>query len=187
MKFSNYCLIVLGEIDGVREEITKVSESDINILKAKGLIIATFSSVVTVSELNDYFLLNERNFIVFKMEEENFAGHLKDDNINDTLFKKIMKSDVELEDMSKDLINDIMKSIKSNHETVSTTNHSGYSNTIRISGVISDAEIVTEDFESYVLTLDETEKRNLVNKLMDKGLENLTDKDKKYLILLTKK
>ena len=68
IKFRNFCIIVLGQVEGVKDEIRKVSETELNILEAKNIIIATFSSVVSISEMSDYFKSNERIFILFEMK-----------------------------------------------------------------------------------------------------------------------
>jgi hypothetical protein len=183
MVFSNYCLIVLGDIEGAKAEITKISESEVNLLEAKGLIIATFQSVVSVSELNDYFKLNERNFILFQMNHDTYAAHVKDKNINRQLFEEIVKDDETRKGMGSKLVSDIIKSLRDN--SVSMTTHSGFSSTNDT--LTSTIEDDIKVFEEYVETLDEEEVKDLINNIIDKGWENLTDYDKKCLDFLTKK
>ena len=69
MKFIRICLVVMGNIRDIVPEIVKVSDSDPNIFKSNNLMIATFSTAVTVNELQDYFKLSKRNFILFEMEK----------------------------------------------------------------------------------------------------------------------
>ena len=187
MKFSNFCLVVLGDTKGVKDEIKKVAESDVNILEAGNLIIATFSTAANVSELTDFFKLHERNFLIFEMLEGVYGTHLMDDNMNSKLFDVITKNNPEvLDSMGYDLVNDIIKSIK-NKGNVSTTGYSGYS--------VSDATIIEEtkneeldydSIEKHIKGLDVGDKQKLIDNILDKDPSELTEIDKKYLEILTK-
>jgi len=42
MKFINYCIVVMGNMDSVKDDILKVSESQPRYIDAKGVLIATF-------------------------------------------------------------------------------------------------------------------------------------------------
>lgn len=86
MKFRNYCIIVMGDTKDVIGEIIKVAETKPNILDAKGILIATFSSVAEPRELTDYFKLNGRNFIICDLNSENSGFHMLKDEINEGLF-----------------------------------------------------------------------------------------------------
>ena len=43
MKFRNYCIVVMGETEGVIPEITKISETIPSVLDGGGVVISTFS------------------------------------------------------------------------------------------------------------------------------------------------
>ena len=74
MKFRNYCVVVMGDTLGVVQEIEKISDSKPNILDAKGIIIATFTSFVEPSEISEWFTVNNRSFLVFDLNENNKTG-----------------------------------------------------------------------------------------------------------------
>ena len=86
MKFRNYCIVVMGDTKNVIGEIMKIAETKPNILDAKGVLIATFSSVAEPRELTDYFKLNGRNFIICDLNTENSGFHMMKDVINEGLF-----------------------------------------------------------------------------------------------------
>lgn len=86
MKFRNYCIVVMGNTQGVLGEIIKVAETTPNVLDAKGILIATFSSVAEPIELTDYFKLNGRNFLIFDLNSENSGFHMIKNEINEGLF-----------------------------------------------------------------------------------------------------
>lgn len=76
----------MGDTKNVIGEIMKIAETKPNILDAKGVLIATFSSVAEPRELTDYFKLNGRNFIICDLNTENSGFHMMKDVINEGLF-----------------------------------------------------------------------------------------------------
>ena len=40
MEFKSYCLVVLGRVEGVKDEIGKISETAVRYVDAKGIVIA---------------------------------------------------------------------------------------------------------------------------------------------------
>ena len=86
MKFRNYCIVVMGDTLGVQAEIQKVSETTPNVLDAKGILISTFSSLVELNELKEWFKENKRSFLIFDLDEEASGFHIIKKNIEDGLF-----------------------------------------------------------------------------------------------------
>lgn len=186
MKFRNFCLVVLGDVVGAKDEIKRISESGLNILESKNIIISTFSTAVNISELNDYFKLNNRNFIIFEMLNGTYSAYLKDEKINEQLFESIKRKNPEvLEEMTNQLFTEILSQYK-NRST--TTSHSGFSEPVSTIKHETAVEIKDDsEIEDFIKTLSETDKIQLINDLIDKGSDNLTDHDKKCLKFLTKK
>jgi excinuclease UvrABC helicase subunit UvrB len=86
MKFRNYCIVVMGDTLGVQAEIQKISETTPNVLDAKGILISTFSSLVELNELKEWFKENKRSFLIFDLDEESSGFHIIKKNIEDGLF-----------------------------------------------------------------------------------------------------
>ena len=86
MKFRNYCIVVMGDTLGVQAEIQKISETTPNILDAKGILIATFSSLAEPSELTEWFIENKRSFLVFDLDKESSGYHIVKRAIHEGLF-----------------------------------------------------------------------------------------------------
>jgi hypothetical protein len=178
-------LVVLGDVDGCKDEIIKISESHVNFLISKNLIIATFYTAASVSELKDYFILSNRNFLIFEMNEGTYATHINDAEKNKQLFEDIKKyNNNVLRKMGDNLIREIINSINLNGHI------------LNISGTpISDVIIVEPDeldnnlpnVIDYINSLSETSKIDMINSLIDRGVENLSDYDKKCLTYLTNK
>lgn len=116
MKFRNYCIVVMGDTLGVQEEIQKVSEITPNILDAKGVLIATFSSLAEPSELKEWFTENKRSFLVFDLDKDSSAFNIVKQNINEGLFGFLRDSNPE--EMTENFAKAI--ELSSNTKTVKT-------------------------------------------------------------------
>jgi hypothetical protein len=111
MKFRNYCIVVMGDTLGVQAEIQKISEIDPNILDAKGILIATFSSLAEPNEITEWFISNNRSFLVFDLDKESSGVNITKKDIHEGLFGF-------LRGLNMDDMNDkFMKSIELSSET----------------------------------------------------------------------
>ncbi len=160
MKFRNYCIVIMGDTKNAVDEILKISETKPNTLDAKGILISTFSSVAEPKELNDYFKLNNRNFLLFDLNPENSGFNITKPDINEALFGF-------LKYMSEDNLQQ-----KTNELYLQLT-----STTIESKIVHLQPKIKIEDIDDMTIE----DKNNLMNELIDKGVENLSDYDKKIL------
>ncbi len=177
MEFKNYCIIVLGKTGGCVTEINKVAEGKVNLLPAKGITIATFKSVFNMLELDDYFKSLGRNFFVFELNPETSGYNINNVDVSKNLFGHPSKDiNFELEQMSNKIIEDIK----------STTNVkpiSGSSKNFTIEDDKTESEVASEFYEA----LSNKEKQTLMDAIIDKGADNLTNQDKEILEILTKK
>jgi hypothetical protein len=89
MEYKNYCLVGLGTIDGMKDDIIKVSEFSPRLIEQKKVIIATFSSVMEPSELRDFFDNPERIFFIFEVNDESAAYFIGRPEIQKQLFGHI--------------------------------------------------------------------------------------------------
>jgi len=180
MELKNYCVVVMGDTKNALLEIEKVSDSKPNLLDAKGIIIATFSAFITIKELKDWFTLNNRSFLVFDLSDESSAFKITKEDIHEGLFgflkdnnqNFLTKRTSELEDMIEDA------------KIISETKHFNRDKFI---------DKFREDFkeenylnESVIDKMYNNEKQLWIGKILDKGIENLTEKDKKMLTFLVK-
>jgi hypothetical protein len=167
MKFRNYCMVVVGDTKAVYPEVDKVSEGKPNYLDGKGMIIATFTSFMDPTELTDYFISNGRNFLLFDLNPENSGYFITKPDIHESLFGFLKDmGEEELKNKSEEFLT-ILKS-----ETTTTS-----AETMTTKCIVTEKEI---------LKMSKTEKQVLFDKIIDSGIENLTDYDKKILDLLVK-
>jgi len=164
MKIRNLCVMILGNTKDAISEIEAVSDSKVNILDATGVLIATFSTAVDITELNDYFKLLKRSFFVFDLNPDNSAYHITKEPIHEGLFGFLSKVNTSVREQ------DLLDMIKS------TTKAS-----------IAKKEVKPKELtEEEIKDMKPIQKKTLFNELLDKGYENLTDNDKKILPLLAK-
>lgn len=178
MKIKNYCVIIMGDTKNVFIEIEKVSDDKPNILDAKGIVIATFSSSLTINELNEWFKLNERSYFVFDLSLSGFNITKKEIHEGLFGFLNIMNKDV-LDKRASDLLNAIEDAKIIQETSKRNKNKHEY---VDVKTVIKPKRITESEIESMT----RKEKDEFINKIIDKGVENLTDYDKKILPLLVK-
>lgn len=178
MKMRNYCVVIMGNTDNVKIEIEKVSDSETNILDAKGVVIATFSSFVEPNEMSEWFKLNNRSFLVFDLDPKSSGYNITKKEIHKGLFGFLEKND---ENELDKKVDEFMKSVRKNKFSGGTMTYS------TAKDKISDADIVTDIItESDIEKMTTTEREILLNKIMDNGIENMSENDKKILPLLAK-
>jgi|ERR1035437_3208616 hypothetical protein len=172
MKFRNYCLVVIGNTEGVEDEIKKISESGPNSIKGGGLVVATFSSAAEPKELNDWFRLNKRSFFLFDLNAETSGFHIIKPDIHEGLFG-FLKT-VNLDDKTEELLREI-------NLTSDTKNPKTYARPQRYRNIV-EKKITQEDIDK----MSKYEKEALWNKIVDNGVEKMSEDDKKLLNFLSK-
>lgn len=168
MRFRNYCVVIMGDTKGVLNEITKISETKPNVLDAKGVLIATFSSIAEPNELTEWFTGNNRNFLIFDLNRKNSGFNINNKEIHEGLFGFL--NEINVDEMSEDFI----QSIDLKHDSVYVEPQS--------KPLRSSLKFNLDPNEIQKMGL--SEKEELLNKLIEFGLEKLSENDKKILPLL---
>ncbi len=161
MNFRNYCIVVIGQTNGVEAEITKISEGKPNFFDAKGLFIATFSSFMEPIELTEWFTECNRNFMVFDLNEKNSGFNITNKSIHNGLFGFV--NSVNIDEMNKNFMDSVMEA---NHEELDS--------------------ITNKLDPKKIENMGSSERQHLLNDLIEFGLEKLSEEDKKLLPLLAK-
>jgi hypothetical protein len=165
----------MGKTDGCKLEIGKICEGSPRFLDAKGITIATFVSNARVVELDDYFKSLNRNFMIFDMDPSVSGYNLNDETLHDALFGHITdENSFHLEEMSNKLIDDIKSSSDVKPMSGGTRNPTKEST-------------LGEVRKKQVKNMSKSEQQELVDDILDKGLENLSDLDKEILEFISKK
>jgi hypothetical protein len=176
MKFKNYCVIIMGDTNGAVKEIEKISDSKPNILDAKGIIIGTFTSFVDIKEISAWFTLNNRSFMVFDLDPKSSGYLITKKEVHDGLFGFVNKiTDNELDSKTIEFLKTMVSHPQPN---TSGIEDAVIENETKKTGV--------EISEAQIENMTKKEKEDLINQIMDNGLENMSEYDKKILPLLAK-
>lgn len=167
MKFKNYCIVILGDTLGVQAEIQKISETTPNVLDAKGVLIATFSSLAQPNEITEWFKENKRSFLVFDLDKNNSGFNITKKEIHEGLFGFLDEIDNKL--MSDEFFKSINE-IQIKH---------------KLKPLRNDLKNNKLD-EKIISKMTPKERDEKLNELIESGLENLSEEDKKLLPLLAK-
>lgn len=170
MKFKNYCVVIMGDTIDAVGEIEKISESKPNILDCKGILIATFTSFVDVKEITAWFTFNNRNFLVFELDPDSAGFFITRKDIHKGLFGFLDKT------KDKDSLDsrtmDLLRSIYDKEDDSKLEKD-----------IIEKKQSIDE---SDIEKMTKAEKQELLDKMIENGVENLSEYDKKILPLLAK-
>jgi hypothetical protein len=148
------------------------------VLDARGIVIATFSSALTTKELTDWFKLNQRSFFVFDLDPETSGYHISKKEIHDGLFGFLATMD---KDILKKRASNLMDAIED--AKIIQENSKRFKVEERIVKTVVRPKRLTE---SEIEDMTPREREEIMNKIIDNGIENMTDYDKKIMPLLVK-
>ena len=180
MIFKNYCIVILGKTDGALIEITGICEDKPRVLNSSGILIATFISTASANEIEDYFTGLERSFFLFEVGADNTGYSIKNEKVHKGLFSG-MELDIDaLIKKSNDLLENFNKDTGKGHMM------SGDTEDIPTIMKKKIKKIVKPDV-NYYKNLNDKEREMVINEILDKGFDKLSEYDEKVLELLTKK
>jgi|TARA_R110000803_G_scaffold59391_2_gene117954 hypothetical protein len=109
----NYCIIGLGKVDEVKDDLTVISESSINFVSGEGLLIATFTSTFHIGEIEDILKTNERSYIIFEMTPGFFSANIENKEFQESLFGSLtMNNNNDAYNKLKESLEDIREKVK---------------------------------------------------------------------------
>ena len=149
-----YCLIGLGDIEGIKEDLQFISETEANFVCGEGLVIATYMSSLRINEMEEFFKMNERSFIVFEMTPGFFSANITNSKFQNALFGGMIDTNKLFSGEMENNLVKFMDSIKEDLEDIQ--------------------DIGKEKLSPP--TIDD-----LLDKIGQVGMENLTPIEKQYL------
>lgn len=181
MIFKNYCGVFFNPIDDLNAIISKISEDSPRVMKGKGISIYTFTSVIDATILTDYFKSYNLNFFVFDLSKSNSGFNFTDKDKESDLFgflDKNIKSD--FENLSNILMDDIIKNSPVNKKSEPNINPVlKYKNETKKD---DDLDRLLDSIEN----MSKNDRNSMLNDIIDKGVENLNESDKKILEKISK-
>lgn len=174
MFITKYCAIFFNPTSTLDKEVNRIVHSTYNKIGGNGLSIYTFSSGLDIPMLKDYFESLDRNFLVFNLDKENAGFNITDKEKESLLFGFINDDDEvsKYESLSNELMDELLSESKKTNKIESTPN---------LDYVVISKDLNYDENVINYNNLTKEEINNELNKIIDKGLNNLTDKDKKML------
>jgi hypothetical protein len=158
----SYCLIGLGDIEKIKEDLTYISEDNTHFVSGEGLIICTFSSAFNIREVEELLKIKERSYIIFEMLPGVFSANLINSKFQNALFGGEIDNS-NYEDIYKipDGIKEFMESIKE--------------------------DLVEDVIYAPINTTPPLNVDDILDKIGETGIENLSVQEKEYLDNYSKK
>ena len=167
MSLQKYNLIVLGNLKGIDDEINSFAENRKDKLKTDSILFTSFESAFLVNEVKELFKISNRKFVLFEDGVDNFYNSLE---------LKELKQDPDYQTIYIDPF------------TTSCTGDFSNIKTIK--------EIILNEFMSKIIenqntftpyeinNMSDETKKDVLNNILDKGPDNLNEKDKELLTKL---
>jgi hypothetical protein len=171
----------MGDTEGALPEIAKICDNKPKVLASVGVIICTFTSVADAKELESYFESLERSFFLLEVGADNTGYNIKNKKVHKGLFQAMEQNADDLKKKSDSIMDEINESFANNsgrtEEDIPVINLKTKSKTVKSE---------TRPNRLYYDSLNGEEKIDLINDLLDKGYENLSEFDKRVLKIITK-
>ena len=116
MDFSNYCIVVFGDVMDSKEKINKISENEPKYLTTTDVLIGTFCTIATPSELKEYMKMYNKNFLLFEIDEDKSSWNFNESKYSQHLFSFLSDS--------KKISDEFKKSIEKEFGSISLSGHS---------------------------------------------------------------
>lgn len=168
--FKNYCMVILGNTDGCELEVKNISEATPSIVKMKNVAICTFITVANTIELNNYFKSFGKNFFLFELNPSVSCYNINNMDTYAKLFSEFEdQDDFQMEELS-DRFNEELNN-----------KHLGQSD-IKPKKDFNDSETLIDYFKE----LSKSDKEDVINGILDKGIKNMSSEDEKILEIFSK-
>jgi len=180
MIFKHYCAVFFNPTEGLNEEVSKICEEAPRTMKGKGISIYTFTSIIDAPVLTDFFKSYDRNFLLFDLNKDNSGFNFIDKMKENDLFGfiNVNESGKDFEKLSNSLMDDILDYNKNETSEPPVSFSFKYNNQYNID---SEKDLEKNLLDEITDNLSNDEIHNAMNKIIDKGVDNLTDYDKKIL------
>jgi len=161
MEFKNFIIFAFGELHDMELYIEKIACKDVNLFSdGKGFAIYNLTSTANAHEIKDFISSKSRTIMVYELDDNKVAMDFQDINFAKMLFPDTYKKYV-----NNISVDEIMNEYKGRTEVSDS--------------VVDVEELNIEDLSSF-------EAKQEIDKLLDKGYNNLNNKELENLKLLTK-
>lgn len=181
INFRHYYLTMLGdleEIDSIVSLLNFIHEVNLEYQLEEGFLVCSFSSILSRKEIGALLEDFKDDFILVEVSD-NISWNFKNGKLDDNFFNNLDTEDTDLKDITNKLIDEISKNSK--NETHAFDINKDFLKNFR-------KKEKQRSFKSdYYKNLSKKEKEEMINKILDKGLENITDYDRRVLSIIIEK
>ena len=114
-----YCIIGLGSTEELKEDLTVMSEKEVNFVSGEGLIIATFETAFVLPEIEELLKMTNRSYILFEMTMGFFSANIENKEFQEALFGGDIDSSMTPYHMMEETLKNIRKGIFFTPEKIS--------------------------------------------------------------------
>ena len=114
-----YCIIGLGSTEELKEDLTVISEKEVNFVSGEGLIIATFETAFVLPEIEELLKMTNRSYILFEMTMGFFSANIENKEFQEALFGGDIDSSMTPYHMMEETLKNIRKGIFFTPEKIS--------------------------------------------------------------------
>ena len=114
-----FCIIGLGSTEELKEDLTVISEKEVNFVSGEGLIIATFETAFVLPEIEELLKMTNRSYILFEMTMGFFSANIENKEFQEALFGGDINSSMTPYHMMEETLKNIRNGIFFNPEKIS--------------------------------------------------------------------
>ena len=114
-----FCIIGLGSTEELKEDLTVISEKEVNFVSGEGLIIATFKTAFVLPEIEELLKMTNRSYILFEMTMGFFSANIENKEFQEALFGGDIDSSMTPYHMMEETLKNIRKGIFFTPEKIS--------------------------------------------------------------------
>jgi len=114
-----FCIIGLGSTEELKEDLTVISEKEVNFVSGEGLIIATFETAFVLPEIEELLKMTNRSYILFEMTMGFFSANIENKEFQEALFGGDINSSMTPYHMMEETLKNIRKGIFFTPEKIS--------------------------------------------------------------------
>ena len=184
LSFNNYYLTMFGELDDIDSVISLIdflSEVNFEYRLGDDYFIATFSSFLGLKELEDLLRGFKSDYVLTEIGEKFVYGFMNKKE-QDELFGLIYNENEKISDITNKLIEDITEPfLKSKTET--PKNEKAKNEKPKKKAKPRRQKRLKSE---YYKNLSKKEKEEMINNILDKGFDNISDYDRRVLSIISK-
>lgn len=153
-----FCLIGLGDIDEIKEDLTIISDTSVNYVSGEGLLIATFQTTFTIVEIEEILTMGKRSYIIFEMTMGFFSANIVNKDFQKALFGGEIDNTKSAYHIMEETLKNIRNGVYLSLENLEEKSKLGYENQQKSDEELLKEALENEDYETAAKLRDKLNK-----------------------------